>query len=156
MIERRAATVAAESRLTSLVSGKAEERVKKSQADQLLAQIQAATSMDQLAGVGSLSDQFMTLRDMGRLTSDQEMMLSNAIDKAAETLTGTATGGAAAGAAAASADAAVSKAEIAGTFSSVNLAGQFGGGSIAERQLQALQNIDKNTKNNGGEGRVAA
>ena len=61
-----------------------------------------------------------------------------------------------AGAGAAVADAATSKAEVAGTFSSVNLGGMGFGSSLAERQLKALESIDKNTKNAPGEGRVAA
>ena len=142
--DRRAATAAAEGSLTSLVGGKADARARNSQADDLLASIKGATSMDQLAGVGSLSDQFMSLRDLGRLTSDQEMMLSDALDKAAEGITGTAT------------DSATSKAEVAGTFSSTNLGGMGFGSSLAERQLKTLESIDKNTKNAPGEGMVAA
>jgi hypothetical protein len=143
--DRRAATVAAEGALSSLVGGKAETRAKNSQVDDLLSSIKGSTSVDQLAGAGGLGDQFSTLRDLGRLTSDQETMLSDALDKAAEGLTKTATAGAT-----------TSKAEVAGTFSSVNLGGMGFGSSLAERQLKALESIDKNTKNAPGEGMVAA
>ena len=50
----------------------------------------------------------------------------------------------------------MSKSEVAGTFSSVNLGGMGFGSSLAERQLKALESIDKNTKNAPGEGQVAA
>ena len=153
--ERRAGIVAAEVALKSLVGGQSETRAKNSQADDLLSSIKAATSMDQLAGVGSLSDQFTSMRDLGRLTSEQEAMLSDALDKAAEGLTGTATAGKA-GANAAGDQSATSKAEVAGTFSSVNLGGMGFGSSIAERQLKALESIDRNTKDAPGEGKVAA
>jgi hypothetical protein len=143
--DRRAATVAAEGALSSLVGGEAETRAKNSQVDDLLSSIKGSTSVDQLAGAGGLGDQFSTLRDLGRLTSDQETMLSDALDKAAEGLTKTATAGAT-----------TSKAEVAGTFSSVNLGGMGFGSSLAERQLKALESIDKNTKNAPGEGMVAA
>ena len=108
--------------------------------------------MDQLAGVGSFSDQFMTLRDMGRLTSEQETMLSNAIDKAAENLTGTSTAagvkeGAEKGAAATTAI---------GTFSSINLGQVFGGSSLAERTAKAAEETAKNTRHLSGEDKVAA
>ena len=141
--DRRAATVAAEGALSSMVSGKSATRAKNSQADDLLASIKGATSVDQLAGVGGLGDQFTTMRDLGRLTSEQETMLSDALDKAAEGLTATATGGAKG----AGDQSATSKAEVAGTFSSVNLGGMGFGSSLAERQLKALESIDKNTKN---------
>jgi TP901 family phage tail tape measure protein len=61
-----------------------------------------------------------------------------------------------AGAGAAGAESATSKAEVAGTFSSVNLGGMGFGSSLAERQLKTLESIDRNTKNAPGEGKVAA
>jgi hypothetical protein len=61
-----------------------------------------------------------------------------------------------AGAGSAGADSAISKAEVAGTFSSVNLGGMGFGSSLAERQLKTLESIDRNTKNAPGEGKVAA
>jgi hypothetical protein len=148
---------AAKSNLAALVGDKSETRTRKSQADDLLASIQGATSLDQLGGVGSLGDQFSTLRDMGRLTSDQETMLSNALDKAAEKLTGTSTADVKPDVAGmqAGADAGIRKAEVAGTFSA-NLGGMGFGSSLAERQLKTLESIDKNTKGMSEEGSVAA
>lgn len=155
--DRRAATVAAEGALTSLVSGKTETRARNSQVDDLLASIKGATSVDQLAGVGGLGDQFSTLRDLGRLTSEQEMMLSDALDKAAEGLTGTATA-AQAGATAAGDQSAASRAEVAGTFSSVNLGGMGFGSSLAERTAKAAEDTAKGVKELVGQGggKVAA
>jgi|GEM_PF-3464148 len=153
--DRRAATVAAEGALKSLVGGKAEMRARNAQADDLLWQIKSATSVDQLAGVGGLGDQFMTLRDLGRLTSEQEKMLSDALDKAAEGLTGTATA-AQAGATAAGDQSATSKAEVAGTFSSTNLGQIFGGSSFAERTAKAAEETAKNTRKIDDGGKVAA
>lgn len=155
--DRRAATVAAEGALSSLVSGKTETRARNSQVDDLLSSIKGATSVDQLAGVGGLGDQFSTLRDLGRLTSEQEMMLSDALDKAAEGLTGTATA-AQAGATAAGDQSAVSKAEVAGTFSSVNLGGMGFGSSLAERTAKAAEDTAKGVKELVGQGggKVAA
>jgi hypothetical protein len=150
--DRRAATVAAEGALSSLVGGKAETRAKNSQVDDLLSSIKGATSMDQLAGVGSLSDQFTSMRDLGRLTSEQETMLSDALDKAAEGLTGTAT---AAGVQAGT-EAGIGKTSVAGTFSSINLAGQFGGSSLAERTAKAAEETAKNTRKIDDGGKVAA
>jgi hypothetical protein len=148
--DRRAATIAAEGSLTSLVAGKTEMRAKDSQADDLLWQIKSATSIDKLAGVGGLGDQFSTLRDLGRLTSEQETMLSDALDKAAEGLTGTATAGAR--------GAGVSKADVAGTFSSTNLGGMGFGSSLAERTAKAAEDTAKGVKELVGQGggKVAA
>jgi hypothetical protein len=148
--DRRVATVAAEGALKSLVGGKAEMRVRDSQADDLLWQIKSATSVDQLAGVGGLGDQFSTMRDLGRLTSDQETMLSDALDKAAESITATAGAGAK--------GAAASKAEVAGTFSSTNLGGMGFGSSLAERTAKAAEDTAKGVKELVGQGggKVAA
>jgi len=152
--DRRAATVAAEGALSSLVGGKSETRAKNSQVDDLLASIKGATSVDQLAGAGGLGDQFSTLRDLGRLTTDQETMLSDALDKAAEGLTGTST---AAGVQAGT-EAGIGKTSVAGTFSSINLAGQFGGSSLAERTAKAAEETAKGVKDLVGQGggKVAA
>jgi hypothetical protein len=135
-----------------MVGGRTEARAKNSQADDLLASIKGATSVDQLAGVGGLGDQFSTLRDLGRLTTDQETMLSDALDKAAEGLTGTST----AAAVQAGAEAGIGKTSVAGTFSSINLAGQFGGSSLAERTAKAAEETAKNTRKIDDGGKVAA
>lgn len=148
---------AAKSKLSEMVSGKTETRARNSQVDDLLSSIKGATSVDQLAGVGGLGDQFSTLRDLGRLTSEQEMMLSDALDKAAEGLTGTATA-AQAGATAAGDQSAASRAEVAGTFSSVNLGGMGFGSSLAERTAKAAEDTAKGVKELVGQGggKVAA
>jgi hypothetical protein len=149
--DRRAGVVAAEGALTSLVGGKAETRAKNSQVDDLLSSIKGATSVDQLAGAGGLGDQFSTLRDLGRLTSDQETMLSDALDKAAEGLTATATSAKGAGDQSAN-----SMGSVAGTFSSLNLGSVFGGSSLAERTAKAAEETAKNTRKIDDGGKVAA
>jgi len=63
---------------------------------------------------------------------------------------------AAANATATAAESTTSKAEVAGTFSSVNLGGMGFGGSLAERQLKVLESIDKGIHEIGEEGAVAA
>jgi TP901 family phage tail tape measure protein len=152
--DRRAGVVAAEDRLGSLVAGQTNARDVKT----LLGDISGATSLDQLAGQGSLGEKFTSMRDAGKLTSEQEQALSDALDAAAENLTETATGGlatAAAGAAAAGDQSAVSKAEVAGTFSSTNLGGMGFGSNLDQLQLDALNAIKKNTENKD-EGAIAA
>jgi TP901 family phage tail tape measure protein len=152
--DRRAGVVAAEDRLGSLVAGQTNARDVKT----LLGDISGATSLDQLAGQGSLGEKFTSMRDAGKLTSEQEQALSDALDAAAENLTETATGSlstAAAGAAAAGDQSAVSKAEVAGTFSSTNLGGMGFGSNLDQLQLDALNAIKKNTENKD-EGAIAA
>jgi hypothetical protein len=61
-----------------------------------------------------------------------------------------------AGAGAAGADAAMSKAEVAGTFSSVNLGGMGFGSSLAERTAKAAEETAKNTRKIDDGGKVAA
>ena len=153
--DRRAGVVDAEDRLGSLVASQTNARDVKT----LLGDITGATSLDQLAGTGSLGEKFTSMRDAGKLTSQQEQALSDALDTAAENLTATATGSlatAAAGAAAAGDQSATSKAEVAGTFSSVNLGGMGFGSSLAQQQLDVLKGIKKNTDDIGDEGAVAA
>ena len=153
--DRRAGVVAAEDKLGSLVASQTNARDVKT----LLGDITGATSLDQLAGTGSLGEKFTSMRDAGKLTSQQEQALSDALDTAAENLTATATGSlatAAAGAAAAGDQSATSKAEVAGTFSSVNLGGMGFGSSLAERTAKAAEETAKNTRKIGEEGQVAA
>jgi len=155
--DRRAGVVAAEDRLGSLVASQTNARDVKT----LLGDITGATSLDQLAGTGSLGEKFTSMRDSGKLTSEQEQALSDALDTAAENLTATATGSlatAAAGAAAAGDQSATSKAEVAGTFSSVNLGGMGFGSSLAERTAKAAEDTAKGVKELVGQGggKVAA
>jgi TP901 family phage tail tape measure protein len=158
--DRRAATVAAEQRLGDVTTGQAEGRAMKGQVDDLLAAIRGATSVDQLAGEGGLGDQFQTLRDLGRLTSVQETAISEALDKAAEGLTNVATGEAKAGGVDPAASVAPpdtrSKADVVGTFSSMNLGGLGYGSSLAERTAKAAEETAKNTRKIGDGDKVAA
>jgi hypothetical protein len=148
--DRRAATVAAEQRLGDVTRGQSEDRAMKSQADDLLAAIRGATSVDQLAGEGGLGEKFQKLRDLGRLTSVQETAISEALDKAAEGLTNVATGEAKAGAVDPAANVGTpdtrSKADVVGTFSSMNLGGLGYGGSLAERTAKAAEETAKGVK----------
>jgi TP901 family phage tail tape measure protein len=155
--DRRAGVVAAEDKLGSLVASQTNARDVKT----LLGDITGATSLDQLAGTGSLGEKFTSMRDAGKLTSQQEQALSDALDTAAENLTTTATGSlatAAAGAAAAGDQSATSKAEVAGTFSSTNLGGMGFGSSLAERTAKAAEDTAKGVKELVGQGggKVAA
>jgi hypothetical protein len=155
--DRRAGVVDAEDRLGSLVASQTNARDVKT----LLGDITGATSLDQLAGTGSLGEKFTSMRDAGKLTSQQEQALSDALDTAAENLTATATGSlatAAAGAAAAGDQSSTSKAEVAGTFSSVNLGGMGFGSSLAERTAKAAEETAKGVKELVGQGggKVAA
>jgi hypothetical protein len=152
--ERRVATQGAEATLSQTTMGQSDTRARNSQAESLLAEIRGATSTSQLAGEGGLGDQFQTLRDLGRLTSEQERAISDALDKAAEGLTTTATNAADQ----AASDARQSKAEIAGTFSSSNLGGMGFGSSLAERTAKAAEDTAKgvNTLVEQGGGKVAA
>jgi TP901 family phage tail tape measure protein len=158
--ERRAGVEAAEGKLNDTVRGKTETRAKNLQVDDLLASIRGATSVDQLAGVGGLGDQFSTLRDLGRLTGEQESAISDALDKAADDVTGTRDSKSAGGMTdpaevqdrlAASAK----SAEVVGTFSS-NLGGMGFGSNLAERTAKAAEETAKNTRKIGEEGAVAA
>ena len=158
--DRRAATKAAEQRLGDVTRGQTEGRAMKSQADDLLASIRGATSVEQLAGAGGLGDQFQTLRDLGRLTSTQETAISDALDKAAEGLTRTSENNAAAADAAKTPEVGTpdtrSKADVVGTFSSMNLGGLGYGSSLQERIAKASEETAKNTRNMGDSGKVAA
>jgi hypothetical protein len=157
--DRRAATMAAEQRLADLVNSQAnarteseqktatvtrdqvDQRARKSQADDLLAAIRGATNATQLTEVGGLQDQFETLRDLGRLTSQQESLLADELTKAGDRVRTPDTR---------------MKAETIGTFSSMALGQMFGGNSIAEQTLKATQEVAKNTRKIGDGDKVAA
>jgi TP901 family phage tail tape measure protein len=117
----------------------------------------AKRAADRRAGVVAAEDR------LGELTTAKQSE-RDAAKKAAEDIASTTGAYAAspgekaamAGASAAGAESAISKGEVAGTFSSLNLGQAFSGGSIAERQLKTLESIDKNTKGMSGEGQVAA
>jgi TP901 family phage tail tape measure protein len=159
--DRRAATQAAEENVGATARKGKARRVMGEQYAELLKEVDKATSLDQLR---DLYGQFDALESNGRLTSSQSATLDDALTDAQERISKATSSmsaspsekAATAGAGSAGADAATSKAEVAGTFSSVNLGGMGFGSSLAERQLKALESIDKNTKNAPGEGKVAA
>lgn len=150
--ERRANTQSAEGAVAGKSRGKREARAQNQQFTDLLKSIESASSLSSLR---DLYDEFDALSQNGRLSSAQTATLETALEDAQERISKASSGmggGAsasqiAAGAGAAGADAATSKAEVAGTFSSVNLGGMGFGSTIAERQLKALETIADNTSN---------
>jgi len=156
--QRRKDTEAAVADLGQKSRRSGEKKVMGEQYADLLKQVENATTLDQLR---DLYGQFDALNSNGRLTSSQADTLQSAIDDAQERISRDAgmsqsEKAARGGAEAAASDSQTSKGEVAGTFSSNNLAGMGIGSSIAERQLKTLESIDKNTKGMGEEGRVAA
>ena len=155
--ERRAATQGAEQRLRDLVGGQAETRARNQHAEDLGTNIANVSSIE---GLRELADEFHTLAAAGRLTTEQENKLSNALDAATERIMGegaTVDAAAKAGEGAAAAGAGgPSKAEVAGTFSSAALGGMGFGGSIAQKQLDEQKKTNQILKDKLGEGAVAA
>ena len=144
--ERRAATQGAEQRLRDLVGGQAETRARNQHAEDLGTNIANVSS---IGGLRELADEFHTLAAAGRLTTEQENKLSNALDAATERIMGE---GATVDAAAKAGEGAKatgaggpSKAEVAGTFSSAALGGMGFGSSLEQKQLDALNQIAHNT-----------
>lgn len=156
--ERRAATQAAEGAVAGASRGKRETQAQNQQFADLLKQVEGASSLSTLA---DLYGEFDALSSSGRLSSAQSATLETALEDAQERLNKAGMGGAsagaspsekaAAGAGAAGLDAAQSKAEVAGTFSSVNLGGMGFGSSLGERQLKALETIASNTSDLHGQ-----
>jgi len=141
---RRKDTQAAEENVGATARKGKARRVMGEQYAELLKEVENATSLDQLR---DLYGQFEALESNGRLTSSQSATLDDALTDAQERIS-KATGSmsaspsekaAAAGAGAAGADSATSKAEVAGTFSSVNLGGMGFGSSLAERTAKAAE-----------------
>ena len=143
-----------------------EQKARAEQYAQLMRDIEAATTLEQLRDAYG---EFDALSSNGRLTSTQSATLEAALEDAQERITqevgatsgaaaaarGPAPGDVAAGAGAAAADAAQSRGDSAGTFSSF-AAGSMGvGSSIPQQQLQTLQKIEKNTRE-GDDGKVQA
>jgi hypothetical protein len=117
----------------------------------------AKRAADRRAGVVAAEDR------LGELTAARQGE-RDAAKKAAEEIAST-TGAyaaspsekaATAGAGSAGADSAISKAEVAGTFSSVNLGGMGFGSSLAERTAKAAEETAKNTRKIDDGGKVAA
>jgi len=157
-------TSSTKSRLSSLTSKAGLRRVLTSQADDLIASVGGAKSLDDLR---AMADEFFALKNSGMLTASQEKRYGEAADLAAEKLTPTGTSGVVQSPAAvsppdqqqmqmAAMDAARKQAEVAGTFSSVNLGGMGFGSSLAQQQLDVLKQIKGNTDDFGDEGAVAA
>lgn len=150
--ERRSATQAAEGAVAGMGRGKREAKAQNEQFSALLKSIEGATTMDKLR---ELYEEFDLLSQNGRLSSGQMTALETALEDAQERVqkAGSRSGGGSpagkikSGAGAAGADAATSRAEVAGTFSSVNLGGMGFGSTMAERQLKALETIADNTAN---------
>jgi TP901 family phage tail tape measure protein len=157
--DRRAATQAAEGRLADATTGASEKRKDAASAAELLNSLASASSLDEITNIGASMD---ALIERGNVSGEMESKLLDAYYAAfsrvnvASASASSSEKAATAGAGAAGSDSAMSKSEVAGTFSSVNLGGMGFGSSLAERQLKALESIDKNTKNAPGEGQVAA
>jgi TP901 family phage tail tape measure protein len=157
--DRRAATMAAEANLSNATTGASERRKDAASAAELLNSLASASSLDEITNIGASMD---ALIERGNVSGEMESKLLDAYYAAfsrvnvASASASSSEKAATAGAGAAGSDSAMSKSEVAGTFSSVNLGGMGFGSSLAERQLKALESIDKNTKNAPGEGQVAA
>lgn len=148
--ERRAATQAAEANLGNKTKGKRETRARNSDFTELLKEIEAASSLDQLR---DLYTQFDALSSNGRLTSGQSATLEAALEDAQERVSkaGSSMGGKSAqkqveeGAAGAGLGG-PSQAQVVGTFSSVGLGGLGFGSSLAQKQLDVMKKIEENTR----------
>lgn len=160
----RSSAAASTEKLGQLTSKASLRRTLSGQGEDVINAVGEAKTMDELR---TLADEFFALRDTGMLTEAQQKKYGEAVDKAAEKVTPTATSGiveATPGgikppdqdALFKAAAEAAKQVETQGTFSSVNLGGMGFGSTIAERQLKALEGIQKNTENIGDEGAVAA
>jgi len=146
--DRRAATQAAEDNVGATARKGKSGRVMGEQYAELLKEVENATSLDQLR---DLYGQFDALSSNGRLTTSQSATLDDALTDAQERISKATSSMAASpseraatsGAGAAGADSATSKADIAGTFSSVNLGGMGFGASLAERTAKAAEDTAK-------------
>lgn len=138
-----------------------EQKARADQYAQLLKDIEAATTIEQLR---DLYGEFDALSSNGRLTSAQAATLEVALEDAQERITkdavhaggaaaaagGAAPGDVAAGADAAAADSSQSQGDSAGTFSAMAAGAMGVGSSIPQKQLDALQKIEKNTREGDG------
>jgi len=110
----------------------------------------SVTSMEELQ---KLAATFRELRDSGKLSAEQLNRLETSLDDASERVMEAGMAGsdstrqaAEAGAAAAQAQTATSAAEVVGTFSGAAL-GQMGfGQGLAQKQLDVMTQIEKNTR----------
>jgi TP901 family phage tail tape measure protein len=157
--DRRAATQAAEGNLANVMTGQDEGRKDATTAAELLKALGSASSLDEITNIGASMD---ALIQRGNVSSEMESKLLDAYYAAfsrvnvASAASASSEKAATAGAGAAGADAAMSKGEVAGTFSSANLGGMGFGSSLAERTAKAAEETAKNTRKIGDEGAVAA
>jgi hypothetical protein len=137
MIDRRAATVAAQGSLAAKAEPPPVDVAS------LASSISGAKSLEELGKYGS---QLSNLIEGDKLSTEQEDALLAAYRDVQNGI--------------ANADAAEKGAKtassVAGTFSSINLAGQFGGSSLAERTAKAAEETAKNTRKIDDGGKVAA
>jgi len=144
--DRRAATQAAEQNLAGVVSGKDEGRKDAATAAELMKSLGSASSLDDITNIGASID---ALVERGNISNEMQSKLMDSYYAAfsrvnvASAASSPSEQAATANAGAAGADAATSKAEIAGTFSSVNLGGMGFGSSLAERTAKAAEDTAK-------------
>ena len=146
---RQGEAEALEGRLGELRQTAADRRATAGQVGDLDRSLGSVTSMDELQGLAAT---FRELRDSGKLSAEQLGRLETSLDAASERVMEAGMGddttrqAAAAGAAAAQAQTATSAAEVVGTFSGSAL-GQMGFGSnLAQKQLDVMTQIEKNTR----------
>ena len=156
---RRAATVAADANLQQTASGARNRRVQGEQFAELLKNIEGASTIGQLQ---DLYGEFDALSQNNRLTSQQAATIEAALEDAQERISkagsAAAGGAAAAGGSApnpdgiqkAAGDAAQNQGESVGSFSAFAASGMGVGGSIPQKQLEALQKIEQNTRDADG------
>jgi hypothetical protein len=144
--DRRAATQAAEQNLAGVVSGKDEGRKDAATAAELMKSLGSASSLDDITNIGASID---ALVERGNISNEMQSKLMDSYYAAfsrvnvASAASSPSEQAATANAGAAGADSATSKAEVAGTFSSVNLGGMGFGSSLAERTAKAAEDTAK-------------
>jgi TP901 family phage tail tape measure protein len=147
---RQGEAEALEGRLGELRQTAADRRAVSGQVGDLDQSLGSVTSMEELQ---KLAATFRELRDSGKLSSEQLGRLETSLDAASERVMEAGMAGsdstrqaAEAGAAAAQAQTATSAAEVVGTFSGAAL-GQMGfGQGLAQKQLDVMTQIEKNTR----------
>lgn len=147
---RQGEAEALETKVGELRQTAADRRAVSGQVGDLDRSLGSVTSMEELQ---KLAATFRELRDSGKLSSEQLGRLETSLDAASERVMEAGLAGsdstrqaAEAGAAAAQAQTATSAAEVVGTFSGAAL-GQMGfGQSLAQKQLDVMTQIEKNTR----------
>jgi hypothetical protein len=162
--EREAAASNAEGKLAARTAGAAESRIDKGIAEALIESLSSAKTMDDLTNIGQ---SISALIERDAISGDMVKKVQDAYNAAAKRIgvatdassgiTGPKSGGGAGGSGSTGPDlaAAAKSAEVAGTFSSVNLGGMGFGSNLDQLQLDALRAIQKNTENKD-EGAIAA